>query len=77
MYLVKNGKPHWTSTVPALLMTAVTCSYLLQAKEGFMLPAALSNGVGTLIAAAVLALFLQKAKAAGHTADQTVLRKAG
>lgn len=75
MYLVKNGKPHWVSTVPALLMTAVTVSYLLQAKEGFMLPGLPSNLTGVAAALIILGVLMKKAQ--GEVAADQDLKKAG
>lgn len=77
MYLVKNGKPHWVSTVPALLMTAVTVAYILQAKEGLMLPSMPSNLAGVAIAGLTLMTFIKKsAQTATGSAPET-FRKAG
>lgn len=75
MYLVKNAKPHWVSTVPAFFMTAVTASYLLQAKEGFMLPAMLSNSVGLGTSVIVLIIFLRKVQTENGTAFNEDLKK--
>lgn len=77
MYLVKNGKPHWVSTVPALLMTAVTCSYLLQAKEGFMLPAMLSNVAGVSMSVIALIIFMRKVQVESGMAFAEERRKVG
>ena len=41
-------------------MVAVSCSYLLQAPEGFKLAAGISNIVGVVVAAAALIFFLIK-----------------
>lgn len=62
VYLVKNKKYHWISTVPATFMTAVTTSYILQAEEGFKLASGISNAVGVIAAVIFLGIFLIKAK---------------
>ncbi len=62
VYLVKNKKYHWISTVPATFMTAVTTSYILQAEEGFKLASGISNAVGVIAAVIFLGIFLVKAK---------------
>lgn len=77
MYLVKNAKPHWVTTVPALLMTAVTASYLLQAKEGFMLPALLSNIAGVVTSVIILIIFMRKVQTESGTALVEEQKKIG
>lgn len=62
VYLVNNNKNHWYSTVPAVFMSAVCTSYILQAKEGFKLAAALSNIIGVIVAIGLLGIFLTKGK---------------
>lgn len=54
IYLRQTGKFHWIATVPALFMTAVCVSFILQAPIGFSLSPAVSNPAG--LAAAVMAL---------------------
>lgn len=53
-YLIKAGKFHWICSVPATFMTAVTFTYLANAKIGFGLPMEYANMIG--IAAAVIAV---------------------
>jgi carbon starvation protein CstA len=62
VYLVNNNKNHWYSTVPAVFMSAVCTSYILQAKEGFRLAAPLSNIIGVIVAIGLLGVFLTKGK---------------
>ncbi len=45
-YLLKEGKFHWISGIPALFMTAVVFTYLLVAPEGFGLEYGLSMIIG-------------------------------
>ena len=61
-YLVKENKNHFISTVPAIFMTAVTFSYIMQAPEGFRLHAGISNIIGVLVAILFTILFTIKAK---------------
>lgn len=56
-YLVKHGKSHWIATVPATFMTAVSVTYILQAKEGLKLSTAISYPTGIFAAAAAFAYF--------------------
>ena len=35
VYLAKNNKNHWIAAIPATLMSAVSCTYILVANEGF------------------------------------------
>ncbi len=49
-YMVQAKKNYWITTIPAVFMSAVTCAYILQAPEGFKLPAMLSNGIGIIFA---------------------------
>jgi len=53
-HLIKAGKFHWICSVPATFMTAVTFTYLANAKIGFGLPMEYANMIG--IAAAVVAV---------------------
>ncbi|WP_026895412.1 carbon starvation CstA family protein [Clostridiisalibacter paucivorans] len=58
-YLIQNNKLHWISTVPATFMTAVSVTYILQAKEGFRLSTSISYPVGILAAIVALIIFLK------------------
>jgi carbon starvation protein CstA len=64
VYLYQNKKNHWITALPAAFMTAVSASYILQAKEGFRLAASLSNVLGLIVAAGSFALFFYKMKTA-------------
>lgn len=61
-YLAKENKNHFISTVPAIFMTAVTVSYIMQAPEGFRLHAGISNIIGVLVAILFTILFAMKVK---------------
>lgn len=53
-YLAQNKKLHWICSTPATFMTAVSVTYIFQAKEGFGLPTSISYPIG--IAAAIFGL---------------------
>jgi carbon starvation protein CstA len=57
-FLVREGRPHWLTTVPAVFMSAVTMAYILQASEGFRISASVANAMGILFAGALLAVLL-------------------
>lgn len=52
-YLIKERKNYWVTLIPATFMTTVVVSYLLQAPEGFELPAGISYWTGILVALAL------------------------
>ena len=63
VYLVRyrnNKAAAWIAALPATFMAAVSCSYLLQAPEGFRVDPGVSNIVGVVVAASALILFLAK-----------------
>ncbi len=62
MFLVKEKRLHWIATIPAIFMTAVTFTYLLQAPEGFGLPTSISYPVGLLITVGITLLFANKVR---------------
>jgi len=60
-YLLKKGKYRFGSLItalPATFMTAVSTTYILMAKEGFLLDQTISYVAGVLIAAAALCIYL-------------------
>ncbi len=60
MYLFKYQKFHWIATIPATFMSAVSCTYILMAPEGFKLSTAIAYPVGIVFALGCLGLFLFK-----------------
>ncbi|SHI19590.1 carbon starvation CstA family protein [Desulfosporosinus lacus] len=62
MYLVKENRLHWIATIPAIFMTAVSFTYLLQAPEGFGLPTSISYPAGLLITVGITVLFASKVR---------------
>lgn len=59
VYLIKQRKFHWVSTLPATFMTVVVVSYILIAPEGFSLPHMLSYSVGILAGGGALFMALR------------------
>ncbi|MBA5851858.1 carbon starvation protein A [Clostridium sp. cel8] len=62
VYLYKNSKNHWITTLPAIFMSAVSVSYILQAQEGFRLNPTFSNVTGVVVSVAFFVLFYVKMK---------------
>jgi carbon starvation protein CstA len=46
MYLIKNGKLHWVATIPAIFMTAVVVTFIVNSEIGFNLPLNISTSIG-------------------------------
>lgn len=62
MFLLKANKNYFITAIPAIFMTVVTFSYIMQAPEGFKLSPAVGNGIG-LVAGLILAvLFFNKVR---------------
>ena len=60
LYRTFRGKLYYIiGMIPATFMSAVTMTYILQAKEGFGLPTNITYPVGLVIAALFLFLFLR------------------
>ena len=69
MFLLKNNKNYMITVAPAIFMTAVTFSYIMQADEGFKLPGTVGNIIGVVAAVLFAVAFFIKAnkvKKAGH-----------
>lgn len=64
VYLVKNGKLHWITTIPATFMTAVITSYITVAPEGFGISESIGLPVGIGAALITLLFFMVKTKTA-------------
>lgn len=60
VYLHRNGRSCWITVIPAAFMSAVTCTYILGAKEGLQLPNCISYSIGGVCAAVFLAIFMLK-----------------
>ena len=61
-YLLKNKNNYWIACIPATMMSYVCISYIIQAPEGFRLPAAIGDGAGIIGAVALFILFMIKVK---------------
>jgi carbon starvation protein CstA len=75
VYLYQNRKNYWITTLPAAFMTAVSVSYILQAKEGFRMAASLSNVLGLAVAVGSFIFFLYKMKGKEATYPATVAQE--
>lgn len=58
VYLFKRQRIYWITAIPATFMSAVTFTYILMAKEGLQLSAAIAYPAGILFAAACLGVFV-------------------
>lgn len=58
IYLAKNGRFHWITTVPAVFMSTVSFTYILNQPIGFNLPMTVAAPVGFTAAVAVFAYFM-------------------
>lgn len=69
MYLGLQRKPHWVATLPAIFMTMVTFTYILNAPIGFGLSMNISYmGAGLVTAAAIVAFaYTLRKRLAGET----------
>ena len=61
-YMLKAHNNYWITLVPAVFMSAVTCSYILQAPEGFRLNATFSNIAGVVFALVLFGIFIKYCK---------------
>lgn len=67
MYLVRSAEKRWYSlmcALPAAFMSAVSCTYILMADEGFKISSAIAYPIGICFAAACFALYVFKASKA-------------
>lgn len=58
VYLFKNGLNYFIAIVPATFMSAVSCTYILMADEGFKLSTTISYPIGIIFAAICLGIFV-------------------
>ncbi|MGL4253497.1 MAG: carbon starvation CstA family protein [Fusobacteriaceae bacterium] len=59
-YLYKREKAYLIAMIPAMFMTTVTTTYILQAKEGFGIPTNIALLMGILITVGATAVFYKK-----------------
>jgi carbon starvation protein CstA len=60
MYLLKNNKPHWICSVPAMFMSAVVCMYIFYAPEGFNLNYNLALIIGSILTLTIIGWFIKQ-----------------
>lgn len=58
VYLAVNAKNYWIALVPAIFMTVVVVSYIMQAPEGLRIGAAVSDATACIVAAIFFVWFL-------------------
>ena len=62
MYLYANKGNAWIAIIPATFMSAVSCTYILVAKEGLQLSTSVAYPVGVAFAIVAFCLFWKRAK---------------
>lgn len=65
VYLFRKKRLYLMTAIPATFMSAVSCTYILIAKEGFQLPTSIAYPAGLLFAAACAGVFFYSCKAGG------------
>ncbi len=71
-YLLRHNKLHWITTLPAMFMTTVCITFILNdAKQGFGLPMQLSTVVGILVSLAVTFYVIKTSKGKGESEEKT------
>ncbi len=70
IWLAREQRLHWITTLPAVFMTNVCVSYLCNAKIGFGLSLSLSTGIGLAVSLACLAAFLRAMRARSGTPSE-------
>lgn len=58
VYLYRRKRFYWMTALPATFMSAVSCTYILMASEGFRLSTAIAYPAGLLFAAVCLGTFV-------------------
>ena len=58
VYLFRKKRFYWLTALPATFMSAVSCTYILIAKEGFQLPTSFAYPAGIIFAAVCLGTFV-------------------
>ena len=70
-YLLVNKKNFWIAIIPAVFMSYVSVSYILQAPEGFKLPATFSNIVGIIAGIIFLTAFMMRVNKEKNKVEKT------
>ncbi|HIF9131168.1 TPA: carbon starvation CstA family protein [Photobacterium damselae] len=69
-YLLRHNKLHWITTVPALFMTTVCITFILNNHQlGFGLPMGISTCLGVAGAIGAMFMVIKRAKASANTDD--------
>ncbi|MGF1727744.1 carbon starvation CstA family protein [Photobacterium nomapromontoriensis] len=74
-YLLRHNKLHWITTIPAIFMTTVCITFILNNSQlGFGLPMTLSTTVGLISALGITGLIIKRSKGKGETdlADEEI-----
>lgn len=58
VYLFRRKRCYWITVIPATFMSAVSCTYILMAQEGFRLSTTISYPAGLIFAALCLGIFV-------------------
>lgn len=61
-YLYQNNKNYWLTLIPAGFMTSVCVTYIMFDKIGFSLPLDISSIVGSIVAMALVIIFVMRHK---------------
>jgi len=61
-YLYQNNKNYWLTLIPAGFMTSVCVTYIMFDKIGFNLPLDISSIVGSIVAVALVIIFVMRHK---------------
>ena len=62
VFLLNNKKNYWIACLPATFMSYVVVSYIIQAPEGFKLPATIADPAGIVCAVLMFVWFMIKVK---------------
>ena len=57
VYLFRKKRFYWITVLPATFMSAVSCTYILMAKEGLQISTAIAYPIGIIFAAACFGTF--------------------
>ncbi|WP_413113761.1 carbon starvation protein A [Thaumasiovibrio sp. DFM-14] len=71
-YLLRHNKLHWITSIPAMFMSAVVTTFILNNSQlGFGLPMAISTVAGIVVAGSVITLMITKYKGIGEPEEET------
>ncbi|OZI13606.1 carbon starvation protein A [Bacillaceae bacterium SAS-127] len=73
-YLLKEGKAHWMTGLPALFMTGVVCTYIFYAPEGFAMDYSISLIIGGVLTLGIFLLYVWQI--IQHKQAKVIARKA-